>query len=117
MSERVFRDIRDLAHLFSILDCGNLDAVDLEIYPTKDLTGVVCCFRCNDLFYWATADYEEFGPEHLDLIEEVMKLKTSFDDLYYCTSLVCARIRNQRPQKPFMSKLPEKWKVLFEELP
>lgn len=65
--------------------------------------------NCNDLFYWACADQEDFELSDLDDFNKCLKDSRENGDILW----VC-RKRKMRPQKPYYKYFNEEEKVLFD---
>ena len=62
--------------------------------------------NCNDLFYWACADFEDITLEELPELLAAMKESKFGDSLWIC------RKRNMRPQTPYYKFIPkEEWSL------
>lgn len=74
-------------------------------------------FNCNDLFYWATADAEEYvdGDQNLldSCLEDLQKADKHGDG--YLLELFCCRKRGMRPQYPFFRKYDRERRGYFED--
>lgn len=71
--------------------------------------------NCNDLWYWACADYEEITPKDLSAYEQAIKdceaLKPSYSA--YAGTVWACRKRGMRPQNPCYASYPkELWPLL-----
>lgn len=65
--------------------------------------------NCNDLFYWASADAEDFSVEDLDDYQQALTESAKHGDLLW----VC-RKRKMRPQKPYYKYFNEEEAILFD---
>lgn len=75
-----------------------------DLFWTADLRFFV---KCNDLFWWATADMEEITPDTLAELEKAYK-----DHAHYGDVLYCCRRRSMRPQGAFYRDFNESiWDV------
>jgi hypothetical protein len=74
------------------------------IYPRVTRDGsLVIVFNCGDLFYWATADGEDYTPDDVDLLNQCYNDLNAADPEegeYYWRELFCCRKRGMRPQYP-----------------
>ena len=64
---------------------------------------------CNDLFFWACADSEEFELSDLDDLNQAYKDSPEDGDLLWC-----CRKRGMRPQKPYYKYFKEPEHKLFD---
>ena len=76
-----------------------------QVVPRLDESGDLYVFvACNDLFHWASADLEEFGPLDAGLLVRCATDLEEADPEYgtcYVFELYCRRQRHMRPQYPF----------------
>ena len=90
-----------------------------SIWPRVTLDGSLkICINCNDLFYWACADSEEFTPDDVDLLNECVADLLAADKEYgdcYVFELFCCRKRKMRPQYPFFRKYDRDRASYFED--
>lgn len=69
---------------------------------------------CNDLFHWATADFEEIAAGDVPLLESCLAdLRATGEDWYFA-ELFAARKRKLRPQKPFYKEMNTATAALFD---
>jgi hypothetical protein len=71
--------------------------------------GVKLIVNCNDVFYWACADYEEIKLEELKDLADCITLTKSFGSMLW----VCKK-RSMRPQISWYSEFSEDEKRLFD---
>lgn len=72
---------------------------------------------CNDLFYWAAADYERITPENIDALEQAFKdASAACGDEWngHGALLFAARQRKMRPQGAYYKYFHEAEKPLFD---
>lgn len=65
--------------------------------------------NCNDLFYWACADAEDFTIDDLHDLDRAIA-----ESPEHGTLLWCCRQRGMRPQKPYYKYFSDDEKVLFD---
>lgn len=65
--------------------------------------------NCSDLFYWATADSEEFAIDDLPSLNRALE-----ESPKHGTLLWCCRKRGMRPQRPYYKYFSEEEKPLFD---
>ncbi len=77
-----------------------------ELHWNEDLTVAV---RCNDVFWWATADAEELTADTLDIFKQAV-----IDSGSLCGPILyCSRQRKMRPQGAFYKCIAtEYWPLL-----
>jgi hypothetical protein len=63
--------------------------------------------QCNDLFVWASADFEEIKPEDLPLLQQCLIDLQYFEAEYYLGLLFAARKRKMRPRPTFHPEIPQ----------
>jgi len=63
---------------------------------------------CNDLFYWACADGEDFELSDLSDFQKALKESPDHGDLLWC-----CRKRKMRPQTPYYQYFNDEEKTLF----
>lgn len=76
----------------------------------KDDTGISCVIRCNDVFWWGCADFEEVTEANFPVLEECIKKTREYGGL-----LFCAHVRGLRPQGAFYGVIPKELWPLFDE--
>lgn len=83
--------------------------------------------KCNDLFWWGTADAEEITPANLPTLERVLvdpqvlaAARTGpipseqFFPMMYLSELFAARVRGMRPQRPCYKNMSPEIATLFD---
>lgn len=82
---------------------------------TEDLEFYI---RCNDFFYWASADAEDIESEaDIDMLVKAMEdagNAVKFGDAIWGWELYCARHRGERPQDCQYDFIDEKLHPLFD---
>lgn len=85
----------------------------LDWYFDNDFR-VSFCVRCNDLFWWGTADVEDILPEDVDFFEQTMRDAREMGMFgVEGVFLYCARKRNMRPQTAAFRKIKKIFWDLF----
>lgn len=71
--------------------------------------------RCNDVFWWGSADCEEILPDDVDLLQGCLEDLRPIDEMFYLPELFAARKRGMRPQGAWYSfARPAAAKPLFD---
>ena len=117
MTDRIQGD--DLVTLLQLFDSDDTDELWWRTY--NDEPGVLRFYvKCNDFFYWGTADVEEVTPSDLsDLAQAKVDAHGLGDkglDEIWWPQLWVARKRKLRPQQPVYKKLfsSDEIKALFD---
>ena len=87
-----------------VIDCLMEDKIGIYVRDEE----IKLYVNCNDLFYWACADSEDFELADLDDFKQAYKDSPGNGNLLWC-----CRKRKMRPQKPFYRYFDESDAELF----
>lgn len=76
---------------------------------------ITTMIKCNDVFWWGTADCEAVTPDNVELLEETFwECKEKCEYTSDASLLFVARVRNMRPQGAFYKNFDADYVKLFD---
>lgn len=81
---------------------------------TGEYAPLTLFLRCNDVFYWGSADHEQLTQDHPDLLEKAIQDVAAIDHyaVEWGSLLFIARVRGMRPQGAAYPKNKDLWPLL-----
>lgn len=92
-------------------DCGVVWRVDMSPGANREMKLFA---ECNDLFHWATADFEEIATADVPLLRKTLDDLKPLRAEYELGHLFAARKRKLRPQRPCYKNMDPAVAALYD---
>jgi len=105
----------EAAAIFAVFEkADDYEALMWRVDMKPDVPEIKLFAKCNDVFFWATADAEEITAADLPLLRSCLADLEKADAPYYLDWLFAARKRKLRPQKPCYKNMETDVAALFD---